>query len=181
MNNYSQKKTATPNYQFADQKVKICYSKFITPTHTFRTKNVVRCHNNPLFTLHQDLHSSNKWIEGGCSPDRTISTWQSALLIGSWVLILSSRLPVTFALTFSPLFTLSSLAEPKKCRHYNFLTASWRNDFCWKMYKKKRISPTFLRVTAILCTNFSCRLCWIMRMSDDFRVRTSIARQNTSL
>ena len=33
---------------------------------------------------------------------------------------------------FSPFVTLSSLAEPKKYRHYNFITASWRNDFCWK-------------------------------------------------
>ena len=43
---------------------------------------------------------------------------------------------------------------------------------------KKRISPTFLRATANLCTNFSCRLCWIMRISDDLWVRTSIAWQN---
>ena len=69
-------------------------------------------------------------------PDMTLSTKQSALPIGSWPRVPFYRIPVMFAANYLHVLLVSMGYGKTKCTHYNFLTASWRNDLCWKMSKK---------------------------------------------
>ena len=93
------------------------------------------------YATQHNVTSIIAWVFIALIPsDRTLSTLQSTLPIGSRPRILFDR--ITFAANYL-LFTCLHDIWSKKCRHYNFLSASWRNDFSWNMSLKKGFPPHF--------------------------------------